>query len=226
VRCLAQCGLYGVAKNEGCKARDARGSRFPGGGVVFRKIGDDGSKGERDVRRCPPTLHGLAHSCRGVKGRDARQMREGTRPCCTVGYRLLTRRAGRGGLSSGRDRGKSAPAAPYIAKKSRFLFSRLLRWLGKFAGEGREFAGVESKGRGVSPIVCARVASVGRRAPAFQRGPIPGPSASQNAVEVSFAWVRGRDVRYGKGVREIVDGLRCAWVRERKERSGTLVGRG
>jgi hypothetical protein len=38
----------------------------------------------------------------GVKGRGARKMREGTRPRCTVWYRLLTREAGRGGLSPGR----------------------------------------------------------------------------------------------------------------------------
>jgi hypothetical protein len=30
---------------------------FPSGGVAFRRIGDEGLKGESDVRRCPPTLH-------------------------------------------------------------------------------------------------------------------------------------------------------------------------
>jgi hypothetical protein len=66
----AQYGLRGVGRNArgwckaqgstsiaGCKARrrtqgreGRRGSRFPVGGVVFRRIGDERSKGERDVR--------------------------------------------------------------------------------------------------------------------------------------------------------------------------------
>jgi hypothetical protein len=57
-------------------ARDASGSRFPGGGVTIRRIGDEGSNGERDVRRCPPTLHSWAHYCRGKRGQGKRCKRD------------------------------------------------------------------------------------------------------------------------------------------------------
>jgi hypothetical protein len=56
--------------------------------------------------------------------------------------------------------GKPAPAAPEIARKSRFPPSHLLRRLGKPSEEGPEFAGAGSEGRGVSPIVSARVSLV------------------------------------------------------------------
>jgi hypothetical protein len=64
----------------------------------------------------------------------------------------------------------------------------------KIFEEGREFAGSEPEDRGFSLIVCTRVAAVGQRAPALRRGPIPGPSAKENAVEVSYAWERGRGI--------------------------------
>jgi hypothetical protein len=42
---------------------------------------------------------------------------------------------------------------------------------------------VGPEGRGISLIVSARVAAVGRRAPALWRGPIPGLIARENAIE-------------------------------------------
>jgi hypothetical protein len=111
----AQCGLHGVAQIEGRKVRpgswDARrGDCRTRGGVGFQAEGSSSEglamrgRRERDVKRYPPMLHGWAHyrRGRGVKRKCGREMREGTRPRCTVGYRHLTRGAGRGGLSPGR----------------------------------------------------------------------------------------------------------------------------
>jgi hypothetical protein len=61
--------------------------------------------------------------------------------------------------------------------------SRLLRRLGKFFEEGREFAGAGPEGRSVSLIVSATVAADGRRTPALRPDPIPGPCARENAIE-------------------------------------------
>jgi hypothetical protein len=55
-------------------------------------------KGEKDVRRCRSTLHRWSRSRRRVWGkRGMRVVREDTLPRCIEEYRLLTRRAGRGG---------------------------------------------------------------------------------------------------------------------------------
>jgi hypothetical protein len=148
MRCSAGCTAWRKLRDarRGAERRGARGRRFPGwkdrlpgcdtgrgtqgrnrfpsGGVPFRRIGDEGSKGESDVKRCPPMFHSWARSCRwedsrggarprytvghtpawrrGDRGRGTREMRESIRPRFIVGYRLLTRRAGRGGLSPGR----------------------------------------------------------------------------------------------------------------------------
>jgi hypothetical protein len=83
--------------------------------------GKRGRRGEKDVRRCRPTLHGRARSRRGggfergvgphctdgpsldrEKGWCGRRggpgvASEDTLPRCTEGHRLLSRRAGRGG---------------------------------------------------------------------------------------------------------------------------------
>jgi hypothetical protein len=59
--CDAGRGTQNAARNQNA-AWDARGSRFPVGGVASRRIGDEGMKGERDVKRCPPTLHSWAPS--------------------------------------------------------------------------------------------------------------------------------------------------------------------
>jgi hypothetical protein len=48
---------------------------------------------------------------------------------------------------------------------------------------GRSSRGAGPEGRGVSQIVSAGAAAVGRRAPALQRGPISGPIARENAIE-------------------------------------------
>jgi hypothetical protein len=80
--------------------------------------GERRRRGERDVRRCRSTLHRRTHSRQeggwreevaihvaqmgtlppeDLVERGMRVVKENTLPRCTEGYRLLTRRAGRGG---------------------------------------------------------------------------------------------------------------------------------
>jgi hypothetical protein len=149
-------------------------SRFPVGGVAFRRIGDEGLKGERDVKRCRPTLHGCVLPSR----EEGRQRWE----------KVPAHVARLGTVFSPWEPGEEV----WVPEETEE--NRLLQLL-KFAGEGRVFAGTGPQGRGVSLIVCARAVAVERRAHAPRRGPNPGSSARENAVEVVYAWVRGRGVR-------------------------------
>jgi hypothetical protein len=106
------------------------------------------------------------------------------------------------GLSPGRNSGKMAPTAVYTARKDRFPLSCLLRRLGKFAREGREFGGTGPQGRNIPSILCVEVAAVGWRAPAFHRGPFPGPNTRESDDGVRCAWVRGTNVPRWMSVRE------------------------
>jgi hypothetical protein len=155
-------------------ARDARESWFPGERVAFRRIVDEGSKGEKDVRTCPPTFH----SCHSLAGGQGKRCKIDERKYPSTFHSWV-------------------PSSHQGSRKRRFESRKTLRKIGSCSSlneEECEFAGAGTEDESFPPIILAGVAAIRRRAPAFRRGPIPGPNARENAVEVDYAWVRGRDV--------------------------------
>jgi hypothetical protein len=91
-------------------------------------------------------------------------------------------------LSPWRKLRKTGSCSSLNSPKEPILLNRLLRWLGKFPEEGREFVGAGREIGDFPPIVLAGVAPVGRNASALCRGPIMGPSARKTDDRVGCAW--------------------------------------
>jgi hypothetical protein len=193
VGCEAQCGLRGAnrgTQGAGCGAKrktrrrsrdegardaarnasvalDARGSRFPGRGVAFRRFRYEVSKGEKDVRRCPPKLHGWAYSRKGKRGYGRRCKRDERKYLPTLHDWVQSSHQG--------------------SRERRFESWKRLRKIGSCSSLYSQKKPISIQ----SPFAAARKIRRGR-ARVFWRGTrgqstIPSPSAWENAVEVGYA---------------------------------------